>query len=335
MSDARIRLRYLRDTVRLLYPGPGAPRAYSVLPHPVVPRRLAPRRWWHPSPVVTLAVEGSIEAYLSEVFGVPVECVLRVRPARRANRKPVLEAYSDGELLAFVKIGDTERAGALVANEAATLSRLADVPLETVVPPVVLHHGVWRELSVLALSPLPIRRGRVSAELLTRAVKEIAATGGPASAASSPPADDRARGTASDAPGDTVGDAMGDAPGDTVGTAWHGDLSPWNIAPSGDGRLLVWDWERYQVGVPYGFDAVHHFFQRALRRMDPSTAARACLAQAVSVLAPLGLSAAQARLTTLRYLIALADRHAADGWEPLGPPDTWLNPLVDHQELLA
>ncbi|MER6946402.1 hypothetical protein ABT294_20445 [Nonomuraea sp. NPDC000554] len=315
MSDARIRLRYLRDTVRLLYPGPGSPRAYSVLPHPVVPRRLAPRRWWHPSPVVTLPVEGSIDAYLSEVFGVPVECVVRVRPARRANRKPVLEAYSGAELLAFVKVGDTEQARALVANEAATLGRLADVPLETVVPPVVLHHGVWRELSVLALSPLPVRRGRVSAELLTRAVKEIAATGGPA--------DGTARGTA------------GDAVGDTAGAAWHGDLSSWNIAPSGDGRLLVWDWERYQVGVPYGFDAVHHFFQRALRRMDPPTAARSCLAQAVPVLAPLGLSAAQARLTTLRYLIALADRHAADGWEPLGPPDTWLNPLVDHQELLA
>ncbi|MER7613652.1 hypothetical protein ABT361_18115, partial [Nonomuraea wenchangensis] len=33
MNDAAVRLGYLADTVRLLYPGPGSPRAYTVLPH--------------------------------------------------------------------------------------------------------------------------------------------------------------------------------------------------------------------------------------------------------------------------------------------------------------
>ncbi|NUP81034.1 MAG: hypothetical protein HOV96_26155, partial [Nonomuraea sp.] len=108
-----------------------------------------------------------------------------------------------------------------------------------------------------------------------------------------------------------------------------------NISPSSDGRLLVWDWERYETGVPYGFDAVHHFFQRALRRMRPAQAARACVARAARELAPLGLSAATARQTAMRYLIALADRHAADGHCPLGPPESWLNPAVDHEELLT
>ncbi|MEV0591689.1 hypothetical protein [Nonomuraea cavernae] len=299
MNDAKIRLRYLDETVRLLHPGSGSPRAYSVLPHRLLPRRLAPRRWWHPGRKVVLAAEGSIAAHLSEVLGAPIETVLHVRPARRANRKPILEAWSGGERLAYVKIGDTSRARELVAHEAAALRRLADQALKTVVAPAVLHHGRWRDLEVLALSPLPVRRGRVSATLLTDAVREIAATGGPA------------------------------------GAAWHGDLSPWNISPSADGRLLVWDWERYAVGVPCGFDALHHLFQRALRRMDPATAARACLAQSVGVLAPFGLSAAQARLTALHYLIALADRHAADGHSPLGSPDVWLNPLLDHQELLT
>jgi hypothetical protein len=87
--------------------------------------------------------------------------------------------------------------------------------------------------------------------------------------------------------------------------------------------------------VPLGFDAVHHFFHRALRRTDPAAAAMACLAQALPTLAPFGLSAAEARLTAIRYLITLADRHAADGHEPLGPPDRWLNPVVDHQEVLV
>ncbi|MEV0584219.1 hypothetical protein [Nonomuraea sp. NPDC050310] len=297
LTDARLRLRYLRQTISLLYPGPGACRPYSVLPHAVLPRRLAPRRWWHAAlgPRVDLPVEWSIESHLSEVLGTPVRAVLLVRPARRANRKPILEAHDASGLVAYVKIGDTPQTRALVDAEAATLARLADLPLKTVVPPAVLHHGTWRGQAVLALAPLPVRPGRVPPGLLAEAVAEIASTG----------------------------------PG-----AWHGDLSPWNVAPSADGRLLVWDWERYELGVPLGFDALHHHFQRCLRRMDPATAARACLAGALRTLEPFGLSAAEARRTALAYLITLAGRHAADGHEPLGPPDRWLNPLVDHQEAL-
>ncbi|MFI9594271.1 hypothetical protein [Nonomuraea sp. NPDC052265] len=297
MKDASARLGYLRETVRLLYPGTGAPRPYSVLPHRLLPRRLAPRRWWHVGGAVTVPVEDSIAAYLGEVFDAPVETVLHVRPALRPNRKPVLEARTGGRLLAFVKVGDGPLARELVGREAAALRGLAGTPLKTVVVPDVLHHGEWRGLPVLALSPLPVRRGRVPPSLLHAAIREIAVTGGPE-------------------------------------PAWHGDLSPWNICPSADGRLLVWDWERYETGVPYGLDAVHHFFQRALRRMDPPTAARACVARAARELAPLGLSSAAARRTALRYLIVLADRHAADGHYPLGPPETWLNPAVDHEELL-
>ncbi|SEK37387.1 hypothetical protein [Nonomuraea pusilla] len=299
MNDAAVRLGYLARTTALLYPGPGTPRPHTVLPHRALPRRLAPRRWWHVGARVHLPVEGSIVAHLAEVFGRPVEGVLHVRPARRANRKPILEVHAGGRLLAFVKIGDSPRTRGLVAAEAAALGRLAGLGLRTVVVPEVLHHGTWQGLAVLALSPLPVRRGRVPRPLLVTAVKEIAGTGGAA------------------------------------GPAWHGDLSPWNLAPSRDGRLLVWDWERYETGVPYGFDALHHFFQRALRRMAPPVAARACLARSVRELAPYGLSAAEARRTALRYLIALAHRHAADGHTPLGPPQSWLNPVVDHEELLT
>ncbi|MFG1700915.1 hypothetical protein [Nonomuraea sp. NPDC049309] len=297
MNDAAVRLGYLADTVRLLYPGAGAPRPYTVLPHPALPRRLAPRRWWHLGSRVVVPVEGSIADHLGEVFQRPVETVLHVRPARRANRKPILEARADGRLLAFVKIGDTERARGLVDAEAATLRRLAALPLRTVTVPAVLHHGDWRGMSVLALSPLPVRRGRVPAPLLLEAAREIAATGG-------------------------------------ARPAWHGDFTPWNLSRGPGGRLLVWDWERYEVGVPLGFDVLHHFFHRALRRMRPPVAAKACLAQSVCLLAPLGLSSATARRTALRYLIALADRHAADGHAPFGPPRSWLNPAVDHEELL-
>ena len=58
------------------------------------------------------------------------------------------------------------------------------------------------------------------------------------------------------------------------------------------------------------------------------------MARALRTLAPFGLSAAESRLTALHYLIALADRHAADGHALFGPPELWLNPVVDFQELL-
>ncbi|WP_440068206.1 hypothetical protein [Streptosporangium sp. OZ121] len=365
MNDARARLRYLDQTLDLLFPGPGDPSPYTLLPHRLLPRRLVPRAWWHPGGRVTVpSGRDGIESHLSEVFGTPVRVTLRVRPARRANRKPILEARAADGPIAFVKIGDTDLTRELVAHEARTLGLLAGVPLKTVVPPAVLHHGSWRGLSVLALTPLPVRRGRIPGDVLTDAIAEIARIPGE-HAPERAPLGGRARGNRapeSSPPEATArtGQALGDLdcdgrtpggpspadplPGDTSrgpgepscgrGFSWHGDLTPWNISRGPDGRLLVWDWERFGTGVPLGFDAVHHFFQRALRRDDPATAARACVARSLRILAPFGLSAAESRLTALRYLIALADRHAADGHAPLGPPELWLTPLADSQETL-
>ncbi|ETK31028.1 hypothetical protein [Microbispora sp. ATCC PTA-5024] len=314
MSDARIRMRYLDDVLRLLYPSPGGRSPRTVLPHRLAPRRLVPRTRWHAAlgrPVLVSDGPDTIETYLSGVLGRPVTTVVRVRAALRDNRKPVLEAYGDATLLGFVKIGDTERARTLVRHEAAVLEMLAGLPLKVVTPPVVRHHGVWRGLDVLLLSPLPVTSRRVPADLFDAAVREIAAIGPHASI-----------------------DPAAEATAHPRGCHWHGDLSPWNIAPAPDGRLLVWDWERFGCGVPLGFDALHHFFHRALRRMRPPQAARACLAQSGRVLEPFALSTAEARRTAVHYLVTLADRHYRDGHEPLGPPSEWLSPLVDHLETL-
>ncbi|MFF5111556.1 hypothetical protein [Streptosporangium sp. NPDC000509] len=372
MNDARARLRYLDQTLDLLFPGPGDPSPYTLLPHRLLPRRLVPRAWWHPGGRVTVSSgRDGIESHLSEVFGTAVRVTLRVRPARRANRKPILEARAADGPIAFVKIGDTDLTRELVSHEARTLGLLAGVPLKTVVPPAVLHHGTWRGLSVLALTPLPVRRGRIPGDVLVDAIDEIARIPGGdvpdrAPAASDPASGDHLPGKTARAGRPSLGDPVAGAPasGDPLpgkparaghallgvpaggspapesggleerSFSWHGDLTPWNISRGPDGRLLVWDWERFGTGVPLGFDAVHHFFQRALRRADPATAARACVARSLRILAPFGLSAAESRLTALRYLIVLADRHAADGHAPLGPPELWLTPLADSQETL-
>lgn len=310
MRDFRARLRYLDEVIPLLYPPPtsgAVDRApYALVPSRFLPRRLAPRSRWLPGRRRLPQGPRTIEGHLSEVFGERVRATSHVRPALRANRKPILEIHgASGKLLAFVKIGDSDRSRGLVRHESATLELLAATPLKVVVSPAVLHHGLWNGLEVLALSPLPTRRGRVSPSLLNRAVQEIA----------------------------TLGLTRVDhvSHGDH---AWHGDFSPWNMAPAPDGRLLVWDWERFATGVPLGFDALHHFFQRALRRMSPPVAAEACLAQAVRTLTPFGLSEGESRETAVRYLITLADRYERDGHQPLGPPSEWLSPLIDHQEVL-
>ena len=87
-----------------------------------------------------------------------VRVTVHVRPARRANRKPVLELHGAGGFTAFVKIGDTARVRDLVRHEAAVLRMLADLPTEVVSPPACCTTGVWRGMEVLVLSALPVPR---------------------------------------------------------------------------------------------------------------------------------------------------------------------------------
>ncbi|MFO7249477.1 MAG: hypothetical protein DIU60_001840 [Actinomycetes bacterium] len=391
MSDRRIRLDYLDEVLAALFPvAPGdAPRPYTLLPHRLVPRRLVPREPYHRllgRAVPVPAGDGGIEAHLRRVLGREVRVALLVRPARRANRKPVLEVREAGRRIAYVKVADTDRVRGLVRHEAAVLRMLETVPTEVVVAPRVLHHGVWRGMDVLVLSALPVPRLRraPSAALRTAAIREIgglaayarwrmwyggAEPGHPAASRAAPaPAVAATAGTALGTAADTVlGTAAGTLTGTPAGTlprpapgtrpgapgggplaadgvpgpppdaaaagdgwAWHGDFSPWNIAPGPRGRLLVWDWERFAVGVPPGFDALHHFLHRTLRRAGPARAARMCLERAPRLLAPFGVADADAaRRTAARYLVALADRHRRDGHEPFGPPAAWLTPLLE------
>ncbi|WP_370021386.1 hypothetical protein [Planotetraspora sp. GP83] len=374
MRDARIRLRYLQEVLAMLYPetiahrpqdadveeareveeagephvetrdasGDGvATSARTVLPHRLVPRLLVPRAPWHSvlgRRVVVADGPDTIETYLSDVLGQRIHVVVHVRPARRANRKPILEAHGPAGLVGYVKVGDSDRARDLVQHEAEVLRMLAARPLKVVVPPTVLHQGVWRGLDVLVVSPLPVTSRRVPMDLLNTAVAEIAALGRGRMITNPVWQGERAwagtyarsRMTFTQVKAVTAEPVHDHA--ENAAWGWHGDLAPWNVSASADGRLLVWDWERFGSGVPFGFDALHYFFHRALRRMRPATAAHACLAQSGRVLEPFGLSTAEARRTAAHYLITIADRHHRDGHEPLGPSSRWLNPVVDHLE---
>ena len=287
----------------------------------------------------------SIEAHLSAVLGTDV-VVSMYLGAPRANRKPVLQVLTpQGRTVAYVKVGVDPLTSRLVRAEAAALGTVAAAGLRSTTVASVLHAGEWNGLELLVQSPLPVgeSRTRPSADQVGVAQVEVSAIGrtdgGPL--ATSPYwADLTARiAELPDTPAAaTLGDLavrlekeFGEVPLDLG--AWHGDWTPWNTAVA-DGRLLVWDWERFAVGVPVGYDALHWALQTDLvnHLADPGEAARESLVRAGSVLERFGLITDQVRATAVSYLAELAARYLADrqaeAGARLGDVGSWLLPAV-------
>jgi hypothetical protein len=291
------------------------------------------------------ATAAGIEEHLAAVLGRDVLVSMHLGPPR-ANRKPVLQLLSpDGETFAFVKVGIDPLTCRLVRAEGAALDTLAAAGLTAITAPRALHRGQWRGLELLVQSALPVwqRRRPLTAELVQRAQREVAAIGStPAGALTASTywmqLTDR---VAALPPSPAAGElgallpALARATGDVEVAlgAWHGDWTPWNSAAVG-GTLMVWDWERFDTGVPAGFDAVHLELQTDLvnRLADPRASAERCLATAAAVLAPLGLSARQAEVTAMTYLAELATRYLGDRQSEagarLGDVGAWLLPAL-------
>lgn len=288
----------------------------------------------------------TIEAYLAAKVSPDVRMSMYLGPAR-ANRKPVLFMLTPaGDPVAFAKIGVNELTRELVRSERSSLAQLSRSSLTQITVPKVLHHDQWRGLEILVLSALPSaeRRRTLPPAKLAAAMKEIARVCGlrrePLGGSEYlRRLHDRLR-TADEGPErDALGRALAqieDRAGDTVLTygSWHGDWTPWNMA-STDRGLLVWDWERFQHGVPLGFDALHYQLQvQAMpgRRNDPRAVAARCPESAAPLLAPFGITASEARLTATLYLTELAARYLGDrqarAGAPLGAPGTWLIPAI-------
>jgi len=287
----------------------------------------------------------TIEAYLQAELGVEVRVSMHIGAAR-ANRKPVLQLLTPtGDTVGFAKIGISPLTRDLVRAERDALTRLGAAGLAGLAVPRVLHYGSWQDLTVLVLSPLPVwrRRTRLAPGRLALAMREVAGVAGispePLAGSGYWAALGRRLATADDtADRRAVADALGhigQRAGDVVLPfgAWHGDWTPWNMA-STRGGLLVWDWERFTLGVPVGFDALHHWLQAQVipGRADPGRAAADCVERAGPLLAPLGAGPGQARLTALLYLADLATRHLADrqaeAGSVLGAPGRWLVPAL-------
>ncbi len=260
----------------------------------------------------------SVEDRLAEILGRPVVVSVGLGSAR-ANRKPILHVLTPrGEPLAFVKVGDTGMARDLIAGEAAALGRLAGRTFRTLRVPEVLHHGDWRGLTLLVLTPLPTGalslRSRRGAPV--EAMRELTGEPRRVPLAESTfwkrfldvPLEDPAQEKRFAGVVARVGAAYG---GDEVGFgAWHGDWTPWNMAWHG-GRVQLWDWERFDDDVPAGLDLLHYRLQ---------TGGGYTTWPGAEILAPLGQRGREAAVTVELYLLELARRYLTASQGPLGEP---------------
>lgn len=297
-----------------------------------------------------LVVSGPRDAdSIERVLGAATGCehVLLTLPVSppRANRKPVLQVSDDaGNALAFVKVGHDELTRRLVLAEGSRLQQLATVPWLRVQAPVVLGQLEWRDLTLLLLEPLPLAGVQLSGgparTALLSTVREIAAIGGLRTVPWTD-TDFRAgleRELAGCGPlASRFGAHLAEltsVPTELTMGAWHGDLNPGNIAllPT---RSLVWDWERFEHGVPLGFDVLHHDLHSTitLGRTRPARAARRLIRGAARSLAELGIDPVAADVTVRVYLLTLAARYLRDRQSEagavLGDVDTWLLPALD------
>lgn len=287
--------------------------------------------------------DADMAAYLSAALGRDVVVSLRIGPPR-ANRKPVLQLLApDGGLLGFAKVGVTDLTRDLVRAEAAALALLAAAPLERLAVPRLIHHGQWRGHEVLVQGGLSGSGPAATWTQLSGAMAELA----------------RLRDTTRLAVARSLywlglGPRLADCPQRELAASvrqalrwlepaaaatrlafgsWHGDWTPWNMTTLG-GRVMVWDWERFQTGVPVGYDALHYRLQQAVSRdgAAPQAAAEATLAGAAQALAPFGIEAATAPLVATLYLAEIAIRYLRDGQAEagarLGDVGNWLLPVL-------
>ncbi|HET8681541.1 MAG TPA: hypothetical protein VFM54_06665 [Micromonosporaceae bacterium] len=287
-----------------------------------------------------------LDTHLAQVLGRPVLLSVQIGPPR-ANRKPVLAVLArDGAVLGFAKLGVNALTRTLVDGEAAALRRLAGVDCGPLAVPAVRHHGGWGPHTLLVQAPLPVWLPRAGAGAAQRAERAamVALTGclGVRRVAHSDSGFAKRLAMAvEDLPAGPVASRLAAALDTVAGRGdelpfgcWHGDWNGGNSAVLTDGRVLVWDWERFDPDVPAGFDALHLALQAAVTRggVPPAQAARALFARGGELLAPFGVPEQAVDLVVRLYLVELGARYLrdrqAEAGARLGRIDEWLLPVL-------
>ncbi|NUQ89943.1 MAG: hypothetical protein HOQ43_15960, partial [Glycomyces artemisiae] len=314
---------------------------------PPAPGRLGLDRMLLPHRVKVGGAEG-IDDHLAAVLGHDVHLSIHIGPAR-ANRKPVLQILDgDANTVAFAKLGVNALTRELVDAETAATKRLSEFcDLKLVQVPRLLHAGNWNGHNLMVTSALPAWEapadlGPARRSAAMRELADVCGTSRFPLGESDYAARLRLRLKALTDRGEpdadtlqTAGETLLDRYGSTTMTfgAWHGDWAPWNMRETPD-RICLWDLERFETGVPYGFDAAHYRLQDDIvtKAADPTTAVLGLVADAPQILAPMGVAPGEAEPTALLYLVDLAARYMGDQAEragaALGALGRWLLPTL-------
>lgn len=246
----------------------------------------------------------------------------------RANRKPVgTMVDSTGEALGYAKVAVNDLTRRLMANEAETLNRLG-TRLPGLVLPATLPVAEWRGLRVLVITPLTSLRhaeplpdaAREAGEdgvaiALGRATARLGESGYWALAAKRARSAARPKSQWEAAIEDTLAvlHAYAATAPVTLGS-WHGDWTRHNLALTDDGAG-AWDWERFETGVPVGFDTLHFWLtERLILTSASGPAARELVAVAPQVLRRFvdRGEITRPRLIAVLYLLTIATRYMTD-----------------------
>jgi hypothetical protein len=290
-----------------------ATRLASALTVAVGPRSLVPHRL-----VVTGTSADSLRDHLSAALGQPVSFGFGIGTAR-ANRKPVLALFGkDGRRLGFAKIGVDPFTDDQVTREHHSLTEVQRARIGGVRTPTLLDFGTWDDHPVLVISALQpsawetARRGARTPPATQMEALGTAFGVQEATLAQSPWWSGLVALAEGLPPGRARSDLLEDM--ETVVTrwadqevrlgAWHGDWTPWNMGWS-HGELLLWDFERFELGAPLGLDACHFALSIPSRTTDPAEIIRR-LGQADP-----GEDRALAALVKATYLVAITCRYQA------------------------
>ena len=289
---------------------------------------------------------GSLRSHLREHAGVAGHWAMPVSRAR-ANRKPVLQMIGDdGAPVAFVKVGTNPLTARLVRDEADALRALHRSGSKLDIPRV-LWSGSWQDLELLVLAPLPLRGQTAEPpwDAVVATARTIAEVNGRRTAVLRETTYWRDLGGRLTGHDDERSRALATVWRDLDGTAarssldlgaWHGDWAPWNMAWV-DGRVLVWDFERFAGGVPIGFDLVHHDLQTRILdpQRDTETIVSDRLVEAPRLLGPLGVRPEAASLVVAAYLLEIGGRWVADRQDEAGDWGAVLDGIVRSAAVAA
>lgn len=291
---------------------------------------LAPR-------MIALHGLGALADHLSGVIGEELAVGVHLGPPR-ANRKPVLQLMDHaGRPVAYAKLGINDLTCGRVRAEAAALHQIARSAPTGLVAPAIVADGVWEGLDYLVMRPVPTwsvtppsREARAHAlDGLTAAFASTRTTLADASwwrrttaALDACDGPDAARlRTAATQLVERYGHELIES------GAGHGDWTPWNMCTR-LGTLAVWDWERFGLDVPRGWDELH--FTIASHPGGAATALaapRAVLRSALTTHQRPGEAVLAAYLLN-RAVGFIVDRQLEAG-APNGPLRTWLLPALD------